>query len=143
MKQILLTILMFMMLACSTEPQALEYGKDGCFACKMTLMDKKFGAEIVTTKGKVYKFDDVNCMITYVNTSTLNERDIAHQLVVDFATPEKFVDANQAFFLKSENIKSPMASQVAAFSKKEELENVKMELGGIYLVWGELVTQFK
>jgi copper chaperone NosL len=63
--------------------------------------------------------------------------------VIDFANPEKFVDTNQAFFLKSENVKSPMASQVAAFSKKEELEKVKTELGGIYLVWGELVTQFK
>ena len=143
MRLILATILIFMMLACSTEPQPLEFGKDGCHACKMTLVDKKFGAEIVTTKGKVYKFDDVNCMITFIATSVLDERDIAHRLVIDFTNPEKFVDTNQAFFLKSENVKSPMASQVAAFSKKEDLEKVTKELGGVYLVWGELVTQFK
>lgn len=143
MKLIFATILIFMMLACSTDPQPLVYGKDGCHACKMTLMDKKFGAEIVTIKGKVYKFDDVNCMITYIATSNLTDRDIAHRLVIDFENPEKFIDTNHAFFLKSENVKSPMASQVAAFSKKEDLEKVKAELGGVYLVWGELVTQFK
>jgi copper chaperone NosL len=34
--------------ACTVEPEPLRFGKDGCHACKMTLMDSKFGAEIVT-----------------------------------------------------------------------------------------------
>jgi hypothetical protein len=36
-----------------------------------------------------------------------------------------------------------MASQVAAFKSEEELKKYKNELVGIYLVWGELMTQFK
>jgi copper chaperone NosL len=143
MRFTLFVTLIFMILACSTEPQPIAFGKDGCYACKMTLMDRKFGAEIVTTKGKVYIFDDVNCMLNFLHTGELNDRDIAHRLVIDFANPEKLIDTSHAFFLKSNNIKSPMASQVAAFEKEEDMMRVKEELGGIYLVWGELVKQFK
>jgi len=137
--------LMFLitLLACSTEPQPLLFGKDGCYACKMTLMDKKFGAEVVTKKGKVFKFDDVNCMINYLNSGAVEERDIAHRLVIDFAHPEKLIPVEHAFFLRSDNIKTPMASQVAAFESKEDFDVIKRELNGIYMVWGELVTQFK
>jgi len=129
--------------SCSTDPQPLVYGKDACYSCKMTLADKKFGAEVVTRKGKVYKFDDVNCMINFLNSGYVEEYDIAYRLVVDFANPEKLIDANQAFFLKSDEIKSPMASQVAAFERKEDLDVFKKKLNGIFLVWGELMTQFK
>lgn len=131
------------LLSCSTDPQPLLYGKDACHTCKMTLVDKKFGAEVVTQKGKVYKFDDVNCMINFLNSGYVDDRDIAHRLVINFNSPEKLIPIEHAFFLKSENIKSPMASQVAAFESKEDMDALKKELAGIYLVWGELVTQFK
>lgn len=129
-------------LSCSVEPEAIKYGTDACHTCKMTLMDKKFGAELVTEKGKIYKFDDVNCMMKYYNESQ-DPSQFKYKLVVDFSQPEKLIPANDAFYLKSADIKSPMASQIAAFEKKENLEALQKELNGIYLVWGELVTQFK
>ena len=101
---VIIFLCMLGMLSCSTEPQPLLYGKDGCHTCKMTLMDKKFGSEVVTTKGKVYKFDDVNCMIGFLNSGYIEENNIAHRLVVDFANPEKLIPGEQAFFLKSVNI---------------------------------------
>jgi len=109
----------------------------------MTLMDKKFGAELVTKKGKVFKFDDVNCMLTFYHSGKNAPADFSHRLVVDFSEPAKLIEATDAFYLKSPSIKSPMASQIAAFSNKEKMDQVKKDLNGIYLVWGELVTQFK
>jgi copper chaperone NosL len=100
---------------CSIEPEPLVYGKDQCHSCKMTLMDQKFGAELVTHKGKVYKFDDINCFLNFYNSNTVNKDDFRFKLVVDFSHPEKLVDAETAFYLMSAQIKSPMASQVAAF----------------------------
>ena len=129
--------------SCSVEPEAIHFGTDACHTCKMTLMDKKFGAELVTKKGKVYKFDDVNCMLNFFHSGVEAEENIAYKLVIDFSHPEKLIDANNAFFLKSDEVKSPMGSHVAAFEKKDDLEVVKNDLKGIYLVWGELVTQFK
>jgi copper chaperone NosL len=129
--------------SCSIEPQPLNYGEDACSNCKMLLMDKRFGAEIVTEKGKVYKFDDVNCMVHFFNKTTVDERSIKYKLVVDFTQPGSLIDAGNSFYVKSPNIKSPMASQVAAFHDYKQLEKYKREFNGIYLTWGELVTQFK
>ena len=135
--------LLSLILACSAEPEPIVYGTDACHTCKMTLMDKKFGAEIVTQKGKVYKFDDVNCMLSFYNDPENNAEQFKHKLVVDFSQPEKLIAASDAFFLKSDEIKSPMASEIAAFESKDSMEKLKEEWNGIYLVWGEVVTQFK
>ena len=136
-------LIAFSLWSCSIEPQPLLYGKDFCHTCKMTLMDKKFGAEVVTSKGKVYKFDDMNCMINFLNSGYIEEQDIAFRLVIDFANPEKLIDAKDAHYVKSDKIRSPMASEIAAFSKKEDLDASNKEWNGILLSWGELVTEFK
>jgi copper chaperone NosL len=143
MNKVVLYIVLLFLVACSTEPQPLQFGKDACHHCKMTLVDTKFGAEVVTTKGKVFKFDDVNCMVNFLNSGQLQDRDVAHSLVIDFSSPEKLIDTRYAFFLKSENIKSPMGSYIAAFETEQNFYSFKKEMGGIYLVWGELVTQYK
>lgn len=141
--KILLAISLITLLSCSAEPEPLQYGEDACHHCKMTLVDKKFGGELVTRKGKVYKFDDVNCMLHFYNSGEVQPVEFAHTLVVDFSTPAALIEASNAFFLKSANIKSPMASHVAAFQQKKSMDDVKQDLKGIYLVWGEIVTQFK
>lgn len=128
---------------CKVEPEPIVYGTDNCHSCKMTLVDKRFGAEVVTTKGKVYKFDDVNCMVNFLNAGEVKERDVKHNLVIDFNQPEKLIDATIAFYVKSPEIKSPMASQIAAFETDEALKTYKKQFNGIYLTWGELTTQFK
>lgn len=130
-------------LSCSVKPEPLEYGKNSCAHCRMVLMDTKFGAELVTEKGKVYKFDDINCMITFLNHEIREERNIRFKLVTDFTNPGNLIDAGNSFYIKSPEIKSPMASHVAAFKNYSEMEKFKKELNGIYLTWGELVTQFK
>lgn len=143
MKIFSVLLLAALFLSCSSDPVPLRYGKDACHVCKMTLMDKKFGAELVTSKGKVYKFDDVNCMVNFINSGYLEDETLVHKLIVDYARPEKLISAEQAFYLKSDQIRSPMASQVAAFETEEIMSKYKTELKGIYLGWGELLTQFK
>ena len=141
--KVVVSICLLALISCSVEPQPLQYGKDGCYLCKMTLMDNKFGAEVVSTKGKVFKFDDANCLINFLNTGVLPEEEIAHLLITDFASPGNLVDAKTAFYVKSENIKSPMASNVAAFQHKSNLDLQNDSWKGIQLSWGELVTQYK
>ncbi len=130
-------------ISCSTEPEPLIYGTDICHFCKMTLMDKKFGAELVTKKGKVYKFDDMKCFLNFYNSEYESTENFEHKLVVDFTSPEKLVDATHAFYIKSSEIRSPMNGQVAAFETKASMDKFKKEWNGIYLAWGEVVTQYK
>ena len=126
--------------ACSVEPEPLNYGKDQCHFCKMTLMDQKFGAELVTTKGKVYKFDDINCLFNFYNSGSVDKGDYRFILVVDFSQPGKLIDAEKAFFLKSGDVKSPMASQVAAFETPQP--KFTTDWKAIEFRWNELQNQF-
>lgn len=143
MKMISVVLVAILFLSCTTDPERIQYGKDTCHACKMTLMDKKFGAEIVTAKGKVYKFDDVNCMVNFINSGYLADETLEHKLVVDYTQPGKLIPAEHAFYLKSDAIRSPMASEVAAFEIEKVMLKHKSKLKGIYLAWGELLIQFK
>jgi copper chaperone NosL len=138
--RILCVLLAFVFLACSIEPEPLTYGKDQCHSCKMTLMDQKFGGELVTTKGKVYKFDDINCLFNFYNDGSVNKKDFRFKLVVDFSQPEKLIDAEKAVYLKSAEIKSPMASQVAAFETVQA--KLAAEWNATEYAWAELQHQF-
>ncbi len=136
-------LLTLIFISCEIKPEPLNYGTDACQTCKMTLMDNKFGAEIVTKKGKVYKFDDLNCMINFYNSGSEPEENIAYKLVIDFANPGQFIDASQNYYVKSDSIHSPMASGVAAFSNEKDFKSYKKKWKGILLSWSELTTEFK
>jgi copper chaperone NosL len=131
------------LLSCSTEPEPLKYGTDVCYFCKMTLVDQKFGAELITRKGKVYKFDDLNCFLNFYNSGEEAEDDFSSRLVVDYSNPGNLIPAREAFYLKSAEIRSPMNGNVAAFESKASMDTFKKQWKGIYLAWGEVVTQFK
>jgi copper chaperone NosL len=62
---------------------------------------------------------------------------------VNFAKPASLIDAGSAFFVKSSEIKSPMNSQVGAFEDYDVMKEYSKSVSGIYLTWGELVTQYK
>lgn len=135
--------LLVFLASCSADPRPIAYGQDGCHHCKMTLMDPKFGAELVTDKGKVFVFDDVNCMLQYMDSEDGKSQMYKHILVIDYLNPGVLLDANYAFYLKSEEFKTPMASQIVAFPDYDLLKEYKNKTGGVYLAWGELTTQFK
>lgn len=128
------------MVSCSVNPEPIQYGKDSCHYCKMQLMDNKFGCEIVTTKGKIFKFDDINCMLGFIDNTSLNEQDMAHCLVIDYASPGELIDARKALYLRSEQIKTPMASNVAAFQSSDQLIGHNNTWKGEELSWSDLTV---
>ncbi|MEZ4943774.1 MAG: nitrous oxide reductase accessory protein NosL [Saprospiraceae bacterium] len=123
---------------CTTGPQAINYGVDNCAFCKMTLMDKHFGAELITKKGKVYKFDDLNCFTRFLQAGTVPEMEVAGRYTTDYAHAGVLLDVNTTLFLHSENLKTPMASGLAAFSNPDDLEAVKARVGGTTISWAEV-----
>ena len=141
--RLIILLFLFAFMACSTDPRPLAYGEDVCHHCKMKLMDPHYGAEVVTDKGKIYVFDDVNCLISFLASKEVSEENIKHLLITDYQHPESLTDAKNAFFLKSEQFKTPMASNVVAFSDQGSMKSMQSKHGGVYMTWGELVTQFK
>lgn len=123
-------------------PQPIRWGQDNCDMCKMTLMDQHFGAEIVTKKGKAYKFDDLNCFVRFLHANTVPSDQITERYVINYAQPGALIPAESAAFLHSEQVKSPMASQTAAFVSLAELGKVKAQLDGEVWDWPKLQTAF-
>src|SRR5690606_12451098 len=83
--------LLLLFTACKPEAQAIDYGFDSCTHCKMTIADNRYGAELVTQKGKVYKFDAIECLAAFKETDS--EEAYAMLLVTDFSEPGVFIDA--------------------------------------------------
>lgn len=130
------------LISCSVKPEPLAYGKDGCHSCKMTLVDHKFGAEIITHKGKIYKFDDVNCLIGFYESGSVPVDDIMSVLVVEFQEPNGFVDATTAAYIISDDVRSPMGSGVAAFGSLEKASSPEVPFRGEIVDWTQLVARF-
>lgn len=132
--------------SCSVKPEPLRYSKDNCSFCKMTLVDDKFGGELVTMKGKAFKFDDIRCMISFINSSEGKVNNYSYELVVDYAhAADEFdlIPASDAFYLESSEVKSPMAGNVAAFKIQTEQQNYQQKWSGKVLKWSEVKEAFK
>jgi copper chaperone NosL len=128
-------------ISCSASPEPIQFGRDGCYSCKMTIVDQRFGAELVSKKGKVFKFDDISCMLAFRGSGEVPPSEIGHELLVDFGLPGSLVDASKATIVKSENIKSPMNGGFAAFSNPEVAERHKKEWAGDTVPWSSLSQQ--
>ena len=128
---------LFFLLACTPQPSPIDYGHDQCTFCKMTIMDDRFAAELVTTKGKVYKFDDLFCLDKYYRIQGAKEADYGHILVNDYNEEGTLIDLRKAALLQAEGLRSPMGGNIAAFSSLEKLEEVQAEkeLEGNRLDW--------
>ncbi|MBK9488188.1 MAG: nitrous oxide reductase accessory protein NosL [Haliscomenobacter sp.] len=90
-------------------------------------MDDRFAAELVTTKGKVYKFDDLFCLDKYYRMQGSQEADYGHILVNDYNEEGALIDLRKAALLKAEGLRSPMGGNIAAFSSLEKLNEIQAE----------------
>ena len=124
--------------SCQTGPEPFAYGKDICVDCKMTIMDPKFGGEIITKKGKVYKFDDAHCVKNFLNRGQIKEADIAQTVFIDYENNKNFLDVKSSFFVVSPGLKSPMNSNAASFSTKDAASKKANEVNGTVSTWEEL-----
>lgn len=137
---ITLFVLMLSMAACSSGPEPIYYGRDVCSHCKMVISDSKYGAELVTGKGKIYKFDSAECMIDYLNEDTpkLDDPD-ALFLVTNLAAPGELIDARTAFFLHDKEYQSPMGGNLAAFKTRMLADNNQQSADAEIYTWEEVL----
>jgi copper chaperone NosL len=130
--------ILLLFLSCNVSPKPINYGSDGCHFCSMTIVDKVHAAEVVTKKGKVYKFDATECMINFM--AEFDTSEIELYLSNNYTEPEALIDATKATFLISKNIPSPMGAFLSAFKNKADAEKFQTEKGGELYSWPELLT---
>ena len=138
---VLLTILT--LASCSSEPEPINYGHDECEFCRMQITDNKYGAELVTDKGKIYKFDSIECMIEFsLVKNTLGDTN-NKLLITDFDNPGNFIDTRNSVYVKNDEFRSPMGLNVTAFSGEERVQKFISENGGEKLSWVEVIELVK
>jgi len=126
-----------MLMSCTRGYEPIEYGKDVCAHCKMTIMDSRYAAECITKKGKAFKFDDVICMRKFSSERLNNEIDLL------FAEGYLRTDANplyaeKAVYLQHDFFGSPMNGRCAAFQNEEEARRLSDSLKIKILRWEDI-----
>ena len=139
-----LAFLLSLLYSCEAKlkPEPINYGKDSCAFCLMIVADAGFSAEIKTKKGKVYKFDSIECMVAYMLKNKLKKEELAAVWVADFPS-KHLVRLEKVKFLVSEGLRSPMGLNISAFAKEEELKEAFRHFGGKIMGWEEVVNYVK
>ncbi len=138
-RALLLLSLLFFLVGCEVKPKKINFGTDACHFCKMTIVDTQHAAQFVTTKGKAYKFDAIECMVNQLKV--WDGPEIKLTLVSDYSNQTELIDAKNATYLISESIPSPMGAFLSSFEMRENAERIKSESGGEILTWKQLQSK--
>lgn len=114
-----LAILCLAFTSCSgSKIEPIKLNSDACDNCGMTISNPKFGAELLTQKGRVYKFDDISCMLNY-KIDNHDKISGSTYYISDYLGDNHLVPAETAIYIKGEKINSPMGGNIAAFTNKD------------------------
>jgi copper chaperone NosL len=136
----LLIFLSFSFFSCSkTEVVPIKLNVDSCDFCKMTIADGKYAAEVITEKGRVYKFDDFMCMVHYGKENSNTK--MATYYVNDYTQDNVLIPAKTAFFLSGGTIQSPMRGGIIAFSSENDAKEFEIKLKAKPITWEAVIAK--
>ncbi|MCV9387877.1 nitrous oxide reductase accessory protein NosL [Reichenbachiella ulvae] len=127
--------------SCEVKPEPIHYSQDACDFCRMTIVDQQHAAQLVTIKGRNYKYDAIECMVQ--DYLQWDRPDVKYFLVADYASPGQLTDAHQASYLISEAIPSPMGAHLTAFATEDDRTETHDSVGGKSLDWPQLIQEIK
>jgi len=109
-------------------PPSMVFGEDMCDECSMIISEQRYAGAIGLRNGRRIKhllFDDIGEMFLY----ELPPHDDMRYFVHDLESAE-CLGADEAHFLRSKKLRTPMGTGVAAFAKPEERDAALARLGG-------------
>lgn len=104
-------------------PPNIRYGYDTCAWCGMIIDNPHFAAALAYNRNGApheARFDDIGCMLSWQHTH--GKTHILKAWVKNYAT-KKWIAAQQARFVHSAAIITPMASGIAAGATAEQAES--------------------
>ncbi|WP_020532853.1 nitrous oxide reductase accessory protein NosL [Flexithrix dorotheae] len=142
MKTFAILIVSIILIGCSAEPEPIRYGQDACHYCKMKIVDNRYGAELVTQKGKIYKFDAVECLIHFYKEEESIKQQTKYLLATSFNAPGTLQNIEGMNFLRTKALPSPMGMFLTAFSNTVTANEFKDNHGGDVYTWESLMENF-
>jgi copper chaperone NosL len=117
----------------------IKLNADNCDFCGMSIADGKFAAEVITEKGRAYKFDDISCMMNYCKENSNTK--MGAYFVNDFTQDNVLIPAETAFFLSGGAIQSPMRGGIIAFSKEPDAKEMATKLKAEPITWEAILSK--
>ena len=139
MKTLVLSLLVLLVIGCQPEPKAIEYGHEACEYCRMTIVDDRYAAQLVSQKNKAYSFDAMECMIHFKNEN--QGQTWAWELVTDYNRPKNMIAAENAVIVRSKQLPSPMGMYFTAVSNQEEAQKLQEQHGGKIYSYPEVASE--
>lgn len=115
-------VLLITAFGCKPEIKPIEYGQQACDYCRMSIVDERYAAQLVTNTGKAYSFDAIECMINYKHENTGSDWQM--ELVTDYNNPRKLIPAGDAVIVRSKQLPSPMGMYLTAVANTTEAKKL-------------------
>lgn len=134
MKLLSLLLVFSLLVGCSKTPEPINYGLDMCHYCKMTIVTKTHAAQMVTDKGKQYKFDAIECMVRFLE----DKQDLlpkSNLLITNYTAPGTMIGAKKATFIVCKEISSPMGANLTGFASVEDAKRTHPDKIAEYYDW--------
>lgn len=130
-------LLISLLSACSQDgPKPIKLNEDLCEFCKMTISDGRFGAELITSKGRTYTFDDIGCMIRYAEENRSVE--VKNYYIHRYDGKNELIPAESAVYLSSDSLNSPMGGNYAAFTSEDAAKAIAAKMPGELLKFNDI-----
>ncbi len=142
-KNFLISLFLFCFLSgcvrsCSSSSEEIKHGQDSCELCHMSISDPRFAAEILTQKGRVYKFDSISCLLNFYHKGLKEEPKTV--FVADYLPPHNLIDATTAYFFDSPDLTGPMGPTPIASANLVELQKVSETFKGVMKDWKDILA---
>lgn len=119
---------MLLVVACEPAPKPIEYGQEACEYCRMSIVDKRYAAQLVSETGKTFSFDAMECMIHFKDENTQHQWHM--ELVTDYTNPGALIPAAEATVVRSKQLPSPMGMYLTAVGSAEDAKELQTEHNG-------------
>jgi copper chaperone NosL len=131
-------LLLLVITSCKATVEPIDFGNDACAHCKMTIVDHQYATELITAKGRAYKFDDIVCMKGYVKENLQGQSNTKYYVADYNAQAGSMLEANKAAFIKHEFFSSPMNGNIAAFATNKEAARLSDSLKAAIIIWNDI-----
>jgi copper chaperone NosL len=134
----------FLAFGCAgNDPVPIQYNTDNCAFCQMLITDHRFGSELITPKGKVFKFDSIECLVQYAQMPNNYDGENTTVYVTSMLEPDVLFDAKKAMYVISDEISSPMGANLAAFTSHEKAKQTVKDEKAKHYDWNKLLKELE
>ncbi len=126
---------------CAIEPQPVHLGSEECAHCRMVITEPQFAAQALNSKGRAFKFDAVECLANWVVTGEGAEIELHSLWVADHEEPNSWLRVEQARFLRTDAVHTPMGAGVVALRDGQAAREQQQMRGGEILDWNGVLAR--